>query len=77
MQTEIISEVLVFKTNLQQEADIDKAATLFDIHPDIVRWNVDYKDIDHVLRIEAINIGPHEVVALLTAAGYTCEELPD
>jgi hypothetical protein len=77
MDTEILSEVLVFKTNLHQKTDIERAAISLNAHPEIVRWNVDCDDVDRVLRIEATNISACDIVALMSEAGYMCEELPD
>jgi hypothetical protein len=77
MDTQILSEVLVFKTNLHQKTDIEQAAALLNAHPEIARWNVDCDDVDRVLRIEATNISACDIVALLSRAGYICEELPD
>jgi hypothetical protein len=77
MYTEAVSDILVFKTNLELKIDVEKAAELLNTQPGILRWNVDCEDVDHVLRIESDHLQPSLVIALITGAGYACEELPD
>lgn len=69
--------ILVFKTNLQYKKDIQLLAPLLNDATGILRWNVDRDDIDNVLRIETTTLLPQQVVALVTSAGYSCNELPD
>ena len=69
--------VLVFKTNLRFKKDIRQVQPLLDNHRGILAWNVDRNDIDNVLRIEAMHVQAHDIIGLLTNAGYFCEELPD
>ncbi|MET0244446.1 MAG: copper chaperone [Flavitalea sp.] len=68
-------EVLVFKTNLRFKKNISEAVTHLDNIPGVLRWNVDLKDRDKVLRIEAKDVSPGVVVQTLTNIGYFCEEL--
>ena len=68
-------EILVFKTNLTDTNRINDIEATLDIHPNIIKWNVDMDDSDNVLRIEANDLAPKEVEALLWNAGYYCEEL--
>jgi hypothetical protein len=77
MYAETVSDILVFKTNLAQKNDIEKAGLLLNAEAAIRHWNVDCDDIDHVLRIEADNLNPSQVISILMSAGFTCEELPD
>lgn len=77
MYPETVSEILVFKTNLLSEADIEKVALLLNVHTGIRQWNIDQNDIDHVLRIAGNHLLPAEVITILQGAGFTCEELPD
>jgi hypothetical protein len=70
-------KVLVFKSNIRLARDIKKVGTLIEKRPDVLKWNVDRHDIDHVLRIEAAGIDAAEVEQLITKAGYFCKELPD
>lgn len=70
-------QVLVFKTNLVSAKDIWHISPVMGDAPGILRWNVDEHDIDNVLRIETAWLSPEDVIKLVTAAGYICEELPD
>jgi hypothetical protein len=68
-------EILVFKTNLTDAKRIEDVESLLDIHPHIIKWNVDLEDCDNVLRIVSKNIAAQEIEAMLLGAGYYCEEL--
>jgi hypothetical protein len=70
-------QVMVFSTNLRLKKDIRQISPVFDRTAGILRWNIDTQDIDHVLRIETDRLTIQEVIALVTGAGYCCEELPD
>ena len=41
------------------------------------RWNVDFDDCDHILRVETCACAVPHIIALLAAHGFSCEELPD
>ncbi len=43
----------------------------------IIKWNVDLKDADKILRIETVNLQPAKIKGLVKRAGYNCEELSD
>jgi hypothetical protein len=73
----IISKVLVFKTNISSDEDINSVTKILALENKIFRWNVDRADIDNVLRIEGSGIAPKYVINLFRAAGFHCEELPD
>jgi hypothetical protein len=73
----VTSEVLVFKTNIFLACDLEKVSFVMDSDPRITRWNIDRHDIDNVLRIEADQLTPTEIIILINAAGFYCEELPD
>ncbi|THU39991.1 hypothetical protein FAM09_08860 [Niastella caeni] len=70
-------QVLVFKTNLMSARDIHHISPLMCNTPGILKWNVDQLDIDNVLRIETAWLLPEDIIRLVTATGYLCEELPD
>ena len=70
-------QVLVFKTNLRLKKDLRLISPVLDKMAGILRWNVDQQDIDHVLRIETLCLQEQEIIALVTGAGYCCEQLPD
>jgi hypothetical protein len=68
-------QILVFKTNLSSSSHVRKVVPYLDVHPHIMRWNVDLHDCDKILRIEAEALPPVEVETMLLKAGYYCEEL--
>ncbi len=77
MHYALFSEVLVFKTNILSDEDVEKIGRLLELEGNITRWNIDRDDIDKVLRIECDQLQPKAVVKLLHDAGFECEELPD
>lgn len=68
-------EILVFKTNLCNEAHISSVMPALDHHPQILQWNVDLHDRDNVLRVVSENIPTGEIEQLLVNAGFFCQEL--
>jgi hypothetical protein len=51
-------EVLVFKTNIRYKKQLNAIQQHISEHPGILKWNIDLKDCDKVLRIESKNIEP-------------------
>jgi hypothetical protein len=76
MYSETVSDILIFKTNIFT-TDIGKVAAALDNETRIKKWNIDCEDIDHVLRIETDLIEAKEVITIIQATGFSCEELPD
>lgn len=68
-------EILVFKTNLNNNKHIRKVKPALNLHPYIKEWNVDLHDCDKVLRVVTENIASNEVEQIIHAAGYSCKEL--
>ena len=68
-------QILIFKTNLINSNHIDAIGSHLNIHPSILKWNVDREDCDNILRIVGNNIAGKEVETMLVSAGYYCEEL--
>ena len=73
----LFSEVLVFKTNILSDEDVEKIGHVLASENNITRWNIDRDDIDKVLRIECDQLQPEAVIKVLRDAGFECEELPD
>jgi len=71
------AEVLVFKTNVSSDKDIEKVTQRLSSEKNITRWNIDRDDIDKVLRIECDRLQPAAVIRWLHDVGFECEELPD
>lgn len=70
-------EVLVFKTNIRYRKHVDAIEPHIENHPGILKWNVDLKDADKILRIETIDLHPSKIEGLIKNAGYNYEELKD
>ena len=70
-------QILVFKTNIRYKKQLTIIQQHIAPHPGILKWNVDTKDIDKVLRVEAIDLHPSKIETLVKKAGYFCEELKD
>lgn len=77
MTNEIISRVLVFKTNIRNETDVQKITPVLQAEKHVAKWNVDLDDVDHILRIESNHPDSTRIIAQVRKAGYHCEELPD
>ena len=70
-------EVLVFKTNVSADQEVERVADVLSRESNITKWSIDRNDIDKVLRIECDRLHPIAVIRLLADAGFHCEELPD
>jgi hypothetical protein len=75
MYKDILSEILVFKTNISCQEELKKIGSILSKEKNITRWTVDLEDVDKVLRIECEHIYPLSVIEILRDAGFTCEEL--
>ena len=71
------AEVLVFKTNICSDEEVQKIANVLASEKKIIRWNIDREDVDNVLRIECAQLHPIAIANRLSDAGFECEELPD
>lgn len=67
--------VLVFKTSLHNDTDVERIAPLLNGMRGVLEWNVALDDCDKVLRVVSSGISMHNIMALLHGAGYSCEEL--
>ena len=70
-------EVLIFKTNIRYKKHINVIEQHIAKQPGIIKWNVDLKDVDKILRIEAADLHPAKIEGLVKSAGYRCKELKD
>lgn len=66
--------VLIFKTNIKHQNDVDVVTPLLNQTQGIHQWNVATDDVDKVLRIETFQLQAHEIINLINNAGYHCEE---
>lgn len=68
----------ILKTDLKDSKRVQAIEPILNLHPSILRWNVDNNDIDNVLRIEAeSNLSEEDALTLLKQYGVYCESLPD
>ena len=67
--------VLVFRTNINTDERIHRAACRLCKLRAICRWSIDLDDVDCVLRIEAEALTEADVIRLLTRAGLQCDVL--
>lgn len=72
-----IEEVLVFKTNISSESEMQQLAVLLNALTEIEYWNIDLSDCDRILRVRTKHISPLSIMQLTQQAGFSCEELPD
>jgi len=70
-------DILIFKTNIDTEQDLNKVASLLNRENHIRKWNVDLQDIDRVLRIESEGADQMEIKKKIEYAGFLCEDLID
>ncbi|MEO6731594.1 MAG: hypothetical protein ABIN01_10290 [Ferruginibacter sp.] len=69
--------ILVFKTNIRFKKDLKIIGPFLSDYEPVIKWNVDRKDADKILRIETTSGDPLEIIKTINKAGYHCEELPD
>lgn len=71
-------KLLIFKTNIESVKSLHAVEHIFNEHPEIVKWFIDFEDIDKVLKIKGVkNLSESEVQSLLGDKGFNCEPLPD
>lgn len=67
--------ILVLKSNINTYADLLQIEQPFNHHPEIVKWNVDLDDCDHVIRIVSPTLTVADIEELVKSNGYHCSEL--
>ena len=70
-------QVLIFKTNIRYKKHINALEQHIANQPGILKWNIDLKDVDKILRIETRDLQPKKIEDLVKKAGYMCAELKD
>ena len=73
--TTTITQILIFKTNIQTVLDKHRVQHLLDTNTDIDQWNIDQQDVDCVLRIISDTLTPEQIITLISNSGFTCSEL--
>jgi len=68
--------VIVLKTNVDNEQKLRVVNSLLNDFREIKRWSVDQEDVDRVLRIEAReSLSKSAIAKVLNSKGLICEEL--
>ena len=75
-QGQMMSDILIFKTDLETEGKVREVEPILNTLPNISHWSVDNDDIDNVLRIVSSgSLEEHEVIKLVQHRGFRCETL--
>ena len=69
------TNILVFKTNIKKKLDQQRIKKILDAIPMILRWNIDTKDADCVLRVVSHRVSPSDIMKVVRDTGYQCQEL--
>lgn len=70
-------EVLVFKTNITEQAEVSRVHSLLSGFADIKQVTVDLEDCDKVLRIVWDDTSPVQIKLIVDSLGLVCTELED
>lgn len=68
-------EILIFRTSVITEKDIERIGALFVYKSCIHKWNVDFEDWEKVLRIESQGITAGNIIDALRTIGIFASEL--
>ncbi len=69
--------ILIFRSDIQTEADTHRIGMMLDNHPWIERWCVDLDDDERILRVVSAKLKHTNIVDIVAGCGYSCEELKD
>jgi len=70
-----LNKILIFKTNIQTEADKQRIQCLLEEHDAIQQSNIDLYDVDCVLRVVSDTLSSEQVIEVITGNGFECTEL--
>ena len=70
-----LSNILIFKTNIQTEFDKLRIKNVLDASHKVLKWSIDMEDVDHVLRIVSDSLTPEQIISVLEYVGFECAEL--
>lgn len=68
-------DILIFRTSITTEQDIERIVFLFAQHSHIHKWSVDLEDWEKVLRIESKGITANNIIDSLHTIGIIASEL--
>lgn len=67
--------ILIFRTSVTTEEDIERIGVLFAQDLCIHKWNVDFEDWEKVLRIESQGTTAARIIKMLRTIDITASEL--
>jgi predicted component of viral defense system (DUF524 family) len=67
--------ILIFRTSVRTEKDIERIGALFVHKSNVHKWNVDFEDWEKVLRIESQGITAENIIDALRTIGIVASEL--
>ena len=70
-----LSNIFIFKTNIQTEFDKLRIKNVLDASQKVLKWNIDLDDADHVLRIVSDSLSPEQIISVIDYVGFECSEL--
>lgn len=70
-----LTHILIFKTNINTEADKLRIQELVTGLPLVEDLSIDIDDIDRVLRVVSHEMKAQQIINLINNAGYKCQEL--
>ena len=68
-------DILIFRTSITTELEIERIKILFTQYSQIHKWNVDFEDCEKVLRIESHGITETDVINILQTINIYISEL--
>ena len=70
-----LSNIFIFKTNIQTEFDKLRIKNVLDASQKVLKWNIDMDDADRVLRVVSDSLRPEQIISVLEYVGFECSEL--
>ena len=70
-----INHILIFKTNIETECDKLRIQNALNAHDEIEQWNIDFNDVDRVLRIVTDSLTAGQIISIINHNGFECAEL--
>jgi len=72
------TKLLILKTNINTKEKIKTIESLFNKHPNIIKWSIDMEDIDNVLKIKVSKyFNENDIINIIQTQGFNCNELDD
>jgi len=75
MKTKTNNRILVLKSNIATYTDLMQVQHPLNHHPEILKWNIDLDDCDHVIRIVTPTLTVADIEEIIKSNGYQCSEL--